>query len=121
TERPLDTAFTKEGQLYKVLVQNEDGASVQYTRNGAFYLSPIGENELALVNGDGLYILDESENPIYINGEPKEYQLDQNGRLTVKMTDETNQTFDLGVVQVNKPQFLEANGNNLYKLPNNLE
>lgn len=119
TERPLDTAFTKQGQMYKVLVQTEAGNSIQYTRNGAFYLSPIGENELALVTQDGHSITDENDNPIYINGEPKDYVIDSNGALTVTMTDGTVQSFNLGVVQVNKPQFLESKGNNLFGLPAN--
>jgi len=119
TDRPLDTAFTKENQLYKVLVQTEAGSEIQYTRNGAFYLSPVGENELALVTADGHSIVDENENPIYITGEPKDYSIDPNGRLTVTKTDGTVQAFNLAVVQVNKPQFLESKGNNLYGLPTN--
>jgi flagellar basal-body rod protein FlgG len=121
TERPLDTAFTKEGQMYKVLVQTETGNSIQYTRNGAFYLSPVGEDELALVTQDGQFITDENENPIYIDGEPRDYVIDSNGALTVTMTDGTIQSFNLGVVQVNKPQFLESKGNNLYGLPTNFD
>lgn len=120
TDRPLDTAFTKENQLYKVLVQTDEGAEIQYTRNGAFYLSPIGENELALVTADGHSMVDENENPIYITGEPKDYSIDANGKLTVTKTDGSEQTFNLAVVQVNKPQFLESKGNNLYGLPANL-
>jgi len=119
TDRPLDTAFTKENQLYKVLVQTEAGSEIQYTRNGAFYLSLVGENELALVTADGHSIVDENENPIYITGEPKDYSIDPNGRLTVTKTDGTVQAFNLAVVQVNKPQFLESKGNNLYGLPTN--
>ncbi|MDQ0154279.1 flagellar hook-basal body protein [Robertmurraya andreesenii] len=119
TDRPLDTAFTKENQLYKVLVQTEAGSEIQYTRNGAFYLSPVGVNELALVTADGHSIVDEYENPIYITGEPKDYSIDPNGRLTVTKTDGTVQAFNLAVVQVNKPQFLESKGNNLYGLPTN--
>lgn len=121
TDRALDTAFTKEGQLYKVLVQTDAGAEIQYTRNGALYLSPLGENELALVTADGHSIVDEDNNPIYIEGEPTEYQFDEHGVLTVTMLDETTAQFNLGVVQVNKPQFLEARGNNLYSLPINFE
>lgn len=119
TDRSLDTAFTKENQLYKVLVQTEGGAEVQYTRNGAFYLSPVGENELALVTADGHAILDENENPIYINGDAKEFSIDSNGRLSVTMNDGPVQNFDLAVVQVHKPQFLESRGNNLFGLPMN--
>lgn len=121
TDRPLDTAFIKENQLYKTLVQTDAGNEIQYTRNGALYLSPLGENELALVTADGHSMVDTNENPIYINGDPKEYQIDSNGRLTVLMTDGSSQVFDLGVVQVNKPQFLESKGNNLYGLPTNFD
>lgn len=121
TDRPLDTAFTKENQLYKTLVATEAGNEIQYTRNGALYLSPLGENEIALVTADGHSLVDENENPIYINGDPREYNIDSNGRLTVQMTDGSTQVFDLAVVQVNKPQFLESKGNNLYGLPTNFE
>ncbi|WP_449620833.1 flagellar hook-basal body protein [Robertmurraya sp. Marseille-Q9965] len=118
-DRPLDTAFTKEGQLYKVLVQTGVGNEIQYTRNGAMYLSPVGENEVALVNADGHSIVDANNNPIYINGEAKEYNIDSSGQLSVTMTNGTVQTFELGVVQVNKPQFLVSKGNNLFGLPEN--
>ncbi|MEQ2528551.1 flagellar hook-basal body protein [Bacillaceae bacterium CLA-AA-H227] len=118
-DRPLDTAFTKEGQLYKVLVQTGVGNEIQYTRNGAMYLSPVGENEVALVNADGHSIVDANNNPIYITGEAKEYNIDSSGQLSVTMTDGTVQTFELGVVQVNKPQFLVSKGNNLFGLPEN--
>lgn len=116
TDRSLDTAFTKVGQLYKVL---GEGNEIQYTRNGALYLSPVGENEVALVNADGHSIVDANNNPIYINGEAQEYNIDSSGQLSVTMTDGTVQTFELGVVQVNKPQFLVSKGNNLFGLPEN--
>lgn len=121
TNRPLDTAFTKEGQLFKVLVPNGEGTNIQFTRNGAFYLSPVGEEELSLVNGDGYPILDENDNPIYLDGNPQNYSIDTNGHLSVKKADGTTQEFDLGVVLANKPQFLEGAGDNLYRLPENLE
>lgn len=117
TDRDLDAALTKEGQLYKVLVQSDGGSEIQYTRNGAFYLSPLGENEVALVNEDGHLILDENNNPIYIVGDAERYDINEAGELTVTMTDGTLQSFAIGVIQVHKPQFLESKGNNLYGLP----
>lgn len=119
TDRPLDTAFTKENQLYKVAVQTNEGTEIQYTRNGAFHLTPIGDNEVALVTGDGHFILDENENPIYIGTNAENYRIDQNGNLTVTYENGATETFNLGVVHVNNPQFLEAKGNNLYGLPAN--
>lgn len=107
TGRELDTAFTKEGQFYKVQVQEENGTAMRYTRDGAFYLSPLSENEVILVTGNGHPVLDENNQPIHIFGSPKEYAVDANGRLTVTMHNGARQSFDLGVIQINKPQFLE--------------
>lgn len=120
TGRSLDTAFTKEGQLFKVLVQTNGVNEVQYTRNGALYLSPLSDTEVMLVNGDGLPVLDENNNPITINGEAKDYNIDANGQLTVTKTAGATEVFNLGVVRVNKPQFLEQRGGNLLGLPANI-
>lgn len=120
TDRSLDTAFTKEGQLFKVLVQTNGVNEVQYTRNGALYLSPLSNTEVMLVNGDGLPVLDENNNPITINGEAKDYSINANGQLTVTKTAGATEVFNLGVVRVNKPQFLEQRGGNLLGLPANI-
>lgn len=120
TDRSLDTAFTKEGQLFKVLVQTNGVNEVQYTRNGALYLSPLSDTEVMLVNGDGLPVLDENNNPITINGEAKDYNINANGQLTVTKTAGATEVFNLGVVRVNKPQFLEQRGGNLLGLPANV-
>ena len=121
TNRPLDTAFTKEAQVYRVLVQRNGNSEVQYTRDGAFYLSPVSPNQTMLVTSDGNPILDENNNPININGQAKAYSVTENGSLVVEMTDGQQQTINLGVTLVNKPQFLENKGNNLLGLPDNLD
>jgi flagellar basal-body rod protein FlgG len=120
TDRPLDTAFTKEGQLFKVLVQTNGVNEVQYTRNGALALSPLSDTEVMLVNSDGLPVLDENNNPITINGEAKDYSINATGQLTVTKTAGATEVFNLGVVRVNKPQFLEQRGGNLLGLPANV-
>jgi flagellar basal-body rod protein FlgG len=120
TGRDLDTAFQKEGQYYKVLVQKDNTSSVQYTRDGALYLTPVAKNEEMLVTSDGYPILDESNHPITINGDASKYTIDQNGTLDVTMTNGTKNSYNLGVIQVNKPQFLEQKGGNLVGLPDNV-
>lgn len=119
TGRQLDMALQSEGQFFKVLVQNGTTSSVQYTRDGSFALSPVSEKEVMLVNSAGNPILDENNNPIIINGDASDYSVDGNGKLTVKMTNGTNQLFNLGVIQVNKPQFFEQKGANLIGLAEN--
>jgi flagellar basal-body rod protein FlgG len=121
TDRPLDTAFTAEGQFYRAMVQNEDGSSaMRLTRNGALYLSPLSDNESMLVNSDGHAILDENNQPITITGNVKNFSINKSGLLTAEMYNGTSQEVNLGVVLINKPQFLEQKGANLLGLPDNL-
>lgn len=121
TDRQLDTAFTAEGQFYRVMVQNEDGSSaMSLTRNGALYLSPLSDNETMLVNSDGHAILDENNQPITITGNVKNFNINNTGLLTAEMYNGTSQEVNLGVILINKPQFLEQKGANLLGLPDNL-
>ncbi|WP_102273643.1 flagellar hook-basal body protein [Cytobacillus massiliigabonensis] len=120
TDRALDAAFTKEGQYFRVLEQSESGTAIRYTRDGAFYLSPLSDTETMLVTGNGFPVLDENNNPITINGQVNEYEITTNGRLIAKMDNGGTSEFNLGVVQLNKPQFLEQKGGNLLGLPENM-
>ncbi|MBT2661549.1 flagellar hook-basal body protein [Bacillus sp. ISL-45] len=121
TDRPLDTAFTAEGQFYRAMVQNEDGSSaMRLTRNGSLYLSPLSDNESMLVNSDGHALLDENNQPITITGNVKNFTINKSGLLTAEMYNGTSQEVNLGVVLINKPQFLEQKGANLLGLPDNL-
>ena len=120
TGRELDAAFTKEGQFFRISVQTETGREVQYTRDGSFYLTPVSNNELMLVTSDGNPVLDENNDLIVINGQAKEYKIDPNGSMIVSMANGNEQSFNLGVSLVNKPQFLELKGNNLLGLPANI-
>lgn len=119
TDRKLDFAFTREHQYLKVLVQQDGEAEVHYTRDGSFYLSPIGDNEMALVTADGHFVLDENDQPIVYNGEITNISLLPGG--TLRLTG-ANGAFDvnLGVVHVTKPQFLMQAGKNLLRFPDNL-
>lgn len=117
TDRALDIALTKEGQFLQLSV---DGAT-RFTRNGVMYLSPLanGSNFVSLVNGDGYPVLDVDGDPIVFTDQHKELKISENGRLSIiGNNDQSIQEFDLGIVQVNKTQLLEAQGNNLYGLPN---
>lgn len=121
TDRPLDLAFTKEGQYFRVLEQTDEGTGVRFTRDGAFYLTPVSENETMLVTGNGYPVLDENNNSIIINGQAKNYKVTNNGRFIAEAANGTMQEFNLSVVQVNKPQFLEQKGGNLLGLPDGIE
>lgn len=121
TNRDLDTAFTNEGLFYRVRVQNQDGSyDTQYTRDGAFYLSPLSATENMLVTSDGHPVLNENNEPITMSGQAKGYQITENGILMVSLENGGQQTSNLGVTLVNKPQFLEQKGNNRLGLPENV-
>ncbi|WP_071393315.1 flagellar hook-basal body protein [Bacillus tuaregi] len=117
TDRPLDTAFTKEGLYYRIQVQTADGYETQYTRDGAFYLSPLSDSETMLVTTSGHPVLDEDNNPVIIAGKAEEYTINETGTLTVSLADGSEQSINLGVSLVNQPQFLEKKGSNLLGLP----
>jgi len=121
TDRPLDTAFTKPGLFYRIQVQTNDGYETQYTRDGAFYLSPLSDNETMLVTNSGKPVLDENNDPVIIAGQASDYTITETGTLVVNMADGSQKSVNLGVSQVNKPQFLEQKGDNLLGLPADVE
>ncbi|RAK20411.1 flagellar basal-body rod protein FlgG [Anoxybacillus vitaminiphilus] len=121
TGRLLDVALTKEGQFFRVLMQNENGTEeIGYTRDGAFYLSPSAENPnlLMLVTSEGAPVLDGNNEPILINDNFKDIQISQTGTMTVIAENGgIAQTVDLGVTTILRPQLLESLGENIYRLP----
>lgn len=119
TERPLDIAFTKENQFLKVLVQDNGQNEVRYTRDGNLSVSPIGKNEVMLVNNSGFPVLDENNKMITFPGNAENYTITKQGQLQVKLNDGQTQQSNLGVISVNKPQAFEQYGDNLIGLPNN--
>lgn len=117
TGRDLDTAFQKEDQYYKVLAPDN---TVQYTRDGAFKMSPVAPNETMLVTDSGNPVLDENNKPIIITGSPTKYEFSQDGQLNVTKADGSRQSFSLGVIQLNNPQFFEQKSGSLLGPPANV-
>lgn len=117
TDRVLDTAFTKEGLFYCIQVQTKAGYETQYTRDGAFYLSPLSDNETMLVTSSGNPVLDENNEPVIIAGQAADYTISETGTLVVNKEDGSQQSINLGVSLVNNLQFLEQKGGNLLGLP----
>ncbi len=120
TNRLLDFALTDPNQYFKVMAPKGNENTVHYTRDGAFYLSPINGNEVALVTSEGHQVLDEQNNPIIFNNTLKNVQLGQNGQLIFSNDAGTRATFNIGIVQMNKVQSMEKVGDNLLVAPTEL-
>ncbi|MGE8207065.1 flagellar hook-basal body protein [Heyndrickxia sp. NPDC080065] len=120
TGRPLDIAFTNEKQFLKVLVNTNGVNQVRYTRDGALSLSPISQNEVMLVNSEGYPILDENNQMITFNRNANQFSISGTGNLSVKLPNGKLQNVNLGIISLEKPQFLEKVGENLLGLPENV-
>jgi len=123
TNRNLDIALEKEDLFFRVRVADDKGENTRFTRDGAFYLTPVTNNpgQIMLVTGKGYPVLDENDNPIVIRGDIKNLTFSNEGQLKSETGNGGTQTFNLGIVSVKKPQFLEQIGDNLLGLPVNLD
>lgn len=113
-------AFTKENQYLKVLARANGSDEVAFTRNGALEVSPLGNNRSVLTDANGNPVLDEHNAMITFRGNVADYAIRPNGTLQVAYSDGTRESFNLGVVQMRNPQVLEQVGNNLLRLPQNV-
>ncbi|QNF27432.1 flagellar hook-basal body protein [Metabacillus elymi] len=116
TGRALDIALTVPNQFFQIEVNGE----IQYTRDGALYLSPTtdGTNRLMLATAEGNQVLDENQNPIMFEDNFKELVISKDGTITAvpRNDEELPQIFGIGVVEFERPQMLVQNGNNRYSL-----
>ncbi|WP_419158075.1 flagellar hook-basal body protein [Rossellomorea sp. BNER] len=120
TGRELDFALSSPNQFFKVLAQDGEAHSIRYTRDGAFYASPTGNSEMMIVNGQGFPILDENDNFITVPEDIENFSLQDGGVLNVQLQNGQVATYSLGVVSIERPQFMEQMGGNLLGLPTNL-
>ncbi|MFZ3589029.1 flagellar hook-basal body protein [Bacillus sp. DJP31] len=113
TDRALDVALLKENQFFQIEVDGE----TQYTRDGSFSLSVLPSGATQLVTSEGNPVLSES-GPIIFGEGSTSFSISKNGELTVNYQDGTADSFNLSVVQIQRPQVLQSAGNNAYSIPN---
>jgi flagellar basal-body rod protein FlgG len=120
TGRALDMALTKENQFFRVLIQRGNGEQeIGYTRAGAFYLTPSGENGWVLVTGDGNPVLDENNEPIVLPDGFKDITISNNGTLTaIAPGGRAMTSANLGITTILRPQLLQSAGDNVFTMPN---
>ena len=117
TDRMLDTALLRENYFYQIQVTENNVTEIRYTRDGAFYLSPINDNgDLMLVTKDGHPVLG-ANGPIVIEPGFDSIQIQNNGQIIVSRNGQTDTADSLSVVEITRPRILEAAGNNMFRLP----
>lgn len=118
TDRALDTALLDPSHLYQVQVIENGVTETRYTRDGAFYLSPVNNNQqVMLTNSDGNPVLG-INGPIVIDEGFDDITLLPNGEIRVTRGTTTEIAGRIAVVEAVRPHLLEATGENLFRLPN---
>ena len=118
TERPLDIALTKPLEFFELLVEENGDFATRYTRDGAFYLAPYEEGELALVTSNGDFVMGAEGEPIFVPEGFKDIKFTDTGEIVVTYDDNTEESLgQLQLVQMLRPQLLQSTGDNQYALP----
>lgn len=111
TDRDLDFAFTKERQYFNILMPNENNEiNMVYSRQGNFYVTPVEDGQVMLVNADGYAVADSYGNPIIFRDDVEKFILNEHGTLQVKLINGDEQSFLLGVTEIHLPQVMEQTG-----------
>lgn len=122
TGRDLDFALTKEGQYFNILMPAENnGVNVVYSRQGNFYVTPVNDGQVMLVNADGYAVADKNGNPIIFRDDVAGFALGENGMLNVKFNDGTEALFQLGITEIHLPQVMEQISGSYLAVPENAD
>lgn len=122
TDRDLDFAFQEPKQYFNVLMPDgENGQQTAYTRQGAFYVSPMENGELMFVNGDGYPVADAEGQAITLPDGVTEFTVNETGILTATYPDGTIQQRELAVSVLQKPNSMEHLSATYIAMPDNLE
>ncbi|MFJ7734094.1 flagellar hook-basal body protein [Lysinibacillus sp. NPDC097231] len=121
TNRDLDVAFTKSKQYFNILMPDgENGTKTVYTRQGDFYLSPLNNGTVMVVNADGYPLADSAGQAITLPENVKNFTVRDGGVLEASYPDGTSIRTDLAVSEFQKPQLMEHISGAYVGLPNNL-
>lgn len=118
TDRDLDFSLTQQNQFFNVELPNGETA---YTRNGAFFVTPMEPGIVMLVNSEGYPVVDTNGERITFPDDATGFGMRSDGTLDVNYTDGT-ESFELAITNILKPQAMENGGNGTYiQVPENLD
>ncbi|WP_182199843.1 flagellar hook-basal body protein [Paraliobacillus salinarum] len=116
TGRGLDLALLEDNHLLQVDVTNNGVTERRFTRDGTLYLNEMGNGQVMLSNGQGHPIVGQN-GPIILDTGMEDVSISSNGSIQVTRNGQTTVEGQLSIVQAIRPQFLEAAGNNQFRLP----
>jgi len=123
TNRELDVALLQENHFFQVQAEHNGQQEVQYTRDGSFYLQPIGNGQnMMLVTKDGLPVLGENGAAIQFSGNNvQQLHINENGNIIVQRAGQNEVVGTLAISEAILPRSLEAVGDNQFRIPENVE
>ena len=120
TGRELDFALTTPKQYFNILMPGDGGEQTVYTRQGNFYVSPIANGQVMLVNGEGYPVANSAGLPITFADNVQNYTVRTGGVLELTHTDGTMETIELGVTVMERPNLMERLSSTNFGFPENL-
>lgn len=118
TERSLDVALLNKNHLFQIEVTEGNETEIRYTRDGAFYLSPVdGDQASMLVTKDGHPVLG-TNGPILIQEGFDAITIQPNGDVLVHRGNEREVVDTIQIVEAARPRLLEAVGDQHFRVPN---
>ena len=122
TGRDLDFAFQEPKQYFQVIMPDgQNGEKTAYTRQGAFYVSPVENGQLMLVNGEGYPVADAQGQAITLREGVSRFSVNESGVLVAEYPDGTTDQRELAVSVLQKPQFMEHLSAAYIVIPENLD
>src|SRR5690625_601760 len=118
TDRSLDTALVDSNMLFEIQVTENEVTETRYTRDGAFYINPMNDDQVMLTTVDGHPVLGRNGNPIVFSSEFDNIDISETGMVTIQQGNLTFSIGEINVVTANRPRLLEAIGANQFRLPN---
>ncbi|GAB4073180.1 flagellar hook-basal body complex protein FlhP [Barrientosiimonas marina] len=112
TGRKLDTALLDKNHLFEIQTPE-----TRYTRDGAFYLSPVNDGEdvmLTTENGDP--VMGENGEIVFEEGFD-DVTIETNGQISVERGDTTENAGKLAINDAIRPQLLEPAGESSFRMP----
>ena len=119
TNRELDFALTAPKQYFNVIMPGDAGDQTVYTRQGNFYVSPVANGQVMLVNGDGYAVADGAGRPITFADDVKNYTVKPGGQLELTHTNGRSETIELGITVMERPNLMNRLSATYLGLPTN--